>query len=238
MQLGNHRSTALHSGLYFHHLPPGSTAVCGAEDSKPPCREMTPSRHRKDRHLLSFGYIYLVIWVWISSSPWVHLPVLLNGPGLIPLWRGPWTHEFDSFCIKLNWKVQSRCYGMVLMAPTLTWLKEDILKCILKGWKVLRASCFTDLLLAAIPANVNTGFAVTLLDLGNLLPSFYLCSYRCDFEELWALWSEQVHCVNLGHTSYQPKNIRVIWRGWLIGISPSSMHNAVLKCWNSIRVFF
>lgn len=103
--------------------------------------------------------------------------------------------------------------GMVLMAPTLTWLKEDILKCILKGWKVLRASCFTDLLLAAIPANVNTGFAVTLLDLGNLLPSFYLCSYRCDFEELWALWSEQVHCVNLGLTSYQPRNIRVIWRG-------------------------
>lgn len=36
-------------------------------------------------------------------------------------------------------------------------------------------------------ADMNTDFVETLLDLGNLLPSFYPCIFRCDFEKLWAL---------------------------------------------------
>lgn len=78
--------------------------------------------------------------------------------------------------------------GVLLLGLSLSWLKEDVLKCILQGRKALRTSCFTDLLLlVAMPANVNTGFVMTLVDLDNLLPVFYLCIFRCDFEKLWAL---------------------------------------------------
>lgn len=133
--------------------------------------------------------------------------------------------------------------GVVLLGPILTWLKEDVLKCILQGWKALSTSCFTDLLLAAIPANVNTDFVVTLHDLDHLLPSFYLCIFGCEFEKLWALRSEQVHCaqsiwgtypINQGTSGW----FEMVKEGWFLGIFPSSVHSAVLKCWNSIKVAF
>lgn len=103
--------------------------------------------------------------------------------------------------------------GVVFLGPALSCLKKDILKCILQGWKVLRTSCFTDLLLlAAMPVNVNTGFVVTLLDLANLLAGFYLCIFRCDWEILGSVkWAGTLCKANLGHTSYQPRNICVLW---------------------------
>lgn len=56
--------------------------------------------------------------------------------------------------------------GVVFLGPALSCLKKDILKCILQGWKVLRTSCFTDLLLlAAMPVNVNTGLGWPCLTL-------------------------------------------------------------------------
>lgn len=146
----------------------------------------------------------------------MRFPVLLNDHALIHIteralntWIWFLLHE-----IKLEDTVQMSI-GVQLMGPTLTWLKEDILKCVLQGWKVVRTSYFIDLLLLAmVPANMNIAFVVTCLDLSNLSPSLCLSSYSCGFEKLWALpralWSEQVHCAHsIQGTS--PINQGIFW---------------------------